>query len=253
LLILTGWGLGDLDTESHICKHIVSLANVAVIDVAYRLVPEHPYPTGILDSFAALKYIASPYGVEQFNINPTKMSIGGVSTGGNIALILAHLARDADIPLRLVAVGTPTVDNLSKYENSQGSPYKSMQEMEFAPTLNWARLKWFDDLKWSSLSKDSEVRKKQVEDVKWFADLMTAPSFKNLGKTVIYTAECDPLRDEGEAYGRKLVEAGNEVTMKRFEGVPHPFMHMDAGTFSLVSDMNRFKTVLTRLSSPSSS
>ena len=103
------------------------------------------------------------------------------------------------------------------------------------------------------MSKDSEVRKKQVEDVKWFADLMTAPSFKNLGKTVIYTAECDPLRDEGEAYGRKLVEAGNEVTMKRFEGVPHPFMHMDAGTFSLVSDMNRFKTVLTRLSSPSSS
>jgi acetyl esterase/lipase len=60
---------------------------------------------------------------------------------------------------------------------------------------------------------------------------MTAPSFKHLGKTVIYTAGCDPLKDEGEAYGRKLVEAGNEVTMKRFEGVPHPFMHMDAGTF----------------------
>lgn len=87
-----GWGLGDLNTESHICKHIVSLANVAVIDVAYRLVPENPFPTGILDSFAALQYITSPYGVEQFNINPTKMSIGGVSAGWNIALILAHLA-----------------------------------------------------------------------------------------------------------------------------------------------------------------
>jgi acetyl esterase/lipase len=68
------------------------------------------------------------------------MSIGGVSAGGNIALILAHLARNADIPLRLVVVGTPTVDDLRKYENAQGSPYKSMQEMEFAPTLNWARL-----------------------------------------------------------------------------------------------------------------
>lgn len=225
-----GWGLGDLDTESHICKHIVSLANVAVIDVAYRLVPENVFPTGILDSFAALQYIASPMGVEQFNINPTKISIGGVSAGGSIALILAHLVRDADIPLRLVVVGTPIVDDLSKYENAQQSPYKSMQEMEFAPTLNWARLKWFDVLKWSSLSKDPEAREKQMEDVRWFADLMTAPSFKNVGKTVIYTAGCDPLRDEGEAYGRKLVEAGNEVTIKRFEGVPHPFMHMDAGT-----------------------
>lgn len=67
-----------------------------------------------------------------------------------------------------------------------------------------------------------------MEDVKWFADLMTAPSFKNLGKTVIYTAGCDPLRDEGEAYGRRLMEAGIEVTMKWFEGVPHHFMHMDA-------------------------
>ena len=145
-------------------------------------------------------------------------------------MILAHLARDADIPLRLTAVGTPIVDDLSRYETAQQNPYKSMQEMEFAPTLNWARLKWFDVLKWSSLSKEPEVRKKQMEDVKWFADLMTAPNFKHLGKTVIYTAGCDPLRDEGEAYGRKLVEAGNEVTFKRFEGVPHPFMHMDAGT-----------------------
>lgn len=52
--------------------------------------------------------------------------------------------------------------------------------------------------------------------------------FQESGKALIYTAECDPLRDEGEAYGMKLVEAGNEVTMKRFEGVPHAFMHMDA-------------------------
>jgi len=212
-------------------------------------VPENPFPTGILDSFAALKYIVSPYGVEQFNINPTKISIGGVSAGGNIALVLAHLARDADIPLQLVAAGTPCVDDLSRYKTAKESPYKSMQEMEFAPTLNWAKLKWFDNLKWSSLSKEPEVIKKQMADVKWFADLMTAPTFKDLGKTVIYTAECDPLRDEGEAYGRKLIEAGNEVTMKRFEGVPHAFMHMDAGrTFSSFRVLYRkyFNSSLTR-------
>ncbi len=134
------------------------------------------------------------------------------------------------MPLRMVAAGTPCADDLSRYKTVEESPYKSIEEIEFAPTLNWAKLKWFDDLKWSSLSNESEVRKKQMADVKWFADLMTAPSFKNLGKKLIYTAECDPLRDEGEDYGRKLVEAGNEVTIKRFDGVPHAFMHMDAGT-----------------------
>ena len=121
--------------------------------------------------------------------------------------------------------------------------------MEFAPTLNWAKLQWFDDLKWSSLSKEPEARKKQIADAKWFADLMTAPSFKNLRKTLIYTAECDPLRDEGEAYGRKLIEAGNEVTMKRFEGVPHAFTHMDAGrTFSFIQILysESFESSLTR-------
>jgi acetyl esterase/lipase len=68
-----------------------------------------------------------------------------------------------------------------------------------------------------------------MRDVSWFADLMKAPNFDGLPKTVIYTAGCDPLRDEGEAYARRLVEGGCEVTVRRFLGVPHPFMHMDGG------------------------
>jgi acetyl esterase/lipase len=201
--------------------------------VNYRLVPENVFPIGILDSFAALQYIASPKGAKKFNINASRISVGGPSAGGNVALIMGHLARDANIQLKLVAAGTPTVDDLSKYTSASQSPYLSMQTMEFAPTLNWARLKWFDVLKWSSLSKDEAQRQKQMKDVSWFADLMTAPSFESLPKTVIYTAGCDPLRDEGEAYARKLVEGGCEVTVKRFEGVPHPFMHMDAGKLCL--------------------
>jgi acetyl esterase/lipase len=211
----------------------VALANVAVIDVNYRLVPENVFPTGILDSFAALQYIASPKGAKIFNIDPSRISVGGPSAGGNIALMMGHLARDANIPLKLVAAGTPTIDDLSKYTSASQSPYPSMRTMEFAPTLNWARLKWFDVLKWSSLSKDETERQKQMRNVSWFADLMTAPSFEGLPKTVIYTAGCDPLRDEGEAYARRLVEGGCEVTVKRFAGVPHPFMHMDAGKLCL--------------------
>ncbi|KAJ9636047.1 hypothetical protein H2204_005544 [Knufia peltigerae] len=221
-----GWGLGDLDTEAHICKHICHKANVAVIDVAYRLVPEHVFPTGIEDSFAALKYIFQ-HGAEKFNIKADSISLGGVSAGANIALVCAHWARDDNIPLRLIAAGTPTIDDLSAYASASDSPFKSMQENEFAPTLNWARLAWFDKLKWSSLSSDPAIERKQRERIGWVKDLLEAPNFKDLAKTVIYTAGADPLRDEGEAYAMKLVENGVEVVLKRFPGVPHPFMHMD--------------------------
>ncbi|KAG5655589.1 hypothetical protein KAF25_003926 [Fusarium avenaceum] len=222
-----GWGLGDLDTESHICKHICNLAGVAVIDVAYRLVPENAFPCGVTDSFAALKYIHEK-GAERFNIDPERISIGGVSAGGFISLALGHMARDAGIPLKLIAVGTPVIDDLSQYSSASDSPFPSMHENQHAPTLNWGRLAWFDKLKWSSLGSTSEqIAEKHQQLPDMFFNLFKANDFNNLAKTVIYTAGADPLRDEGEAYGMKLIEHGNEVTMKRFPGVPHPFMHMD--------------------------
>ncbi|KAF4964259.1 hypothetical protein FSARC_7813 [Fusarium sarcochroum] len=222
-----GWGLGDLDTESHICKHICNLAGVVVIDVAYRLVPENAFPCGVTDSFAALKYVYEK-GAESFNIDPKRISVGGVSAGGFISLALGHMARDEGIPLKLIAVGTPVIDDLRQYSSASDSPFPSMQENEHAPTLNWGRLTWFDKLKWSSLGSTSEQiaeKRQQVPDL--FFNLFKADDFTNLAKTVIYTAGADPLRDEGEAYGMKLIQHGNEVTMKRFPGVPHPFMHMD--------------------------
>ena len=225
-----GWGLGDLDTEAHICRHLCAKANVVVVDVAYRLVPEFPFPTGITDSFAALRYVHE-HGAARFNIRPDSISLGGVSAGGCIALALAHLARDhrpAPIPLRLVAVGTPVIDDLAQYASAAESPFPSMQENEFAPTLNWGRLAWFDKLKWSSLPADPAQHKAfREEKVGWFANLLKAPRFDGLARTVIYTAGADPLRDEGERYAQLLVAAGVEVTVRRFPGVPHPFMHMD--------------------------
>lgn len=222
-----GWGLGDLDTEAHICKHICNKAGVVVIDVAYRLVPENAYPCGVTDSFAALKYIHDK-GASEFNIVPERISVGGVSAGGFIGLALGHMARDAGISLRLIAVGTPVVDDLSQYNSAAHSPWPSMRENEHAPTLNWGRLSWFDKLKWSSLgATPEEVAIRRGEVPKFFGNLFEADKFTDLPKTVIYTAGADPLRDEGEAYGMKLVANGNEVKMRRYPGVPHPFMHMD--------------------------
>jgi acetyl esterase/lipase len=221
-----GWGLGDLETEAHICKHICKKANVVVVDVAYRLVPEVLYPAAITDSFAALKHVYE-HGAERFQIRPDSISVGGVSAGACISLALAHLSRDANIPLRLVAAGTPTIDDHARFASPEEAPYESLRENQFAPTLNWGRLSWFMKLKWSSLPEVAEANKAAREKIGWFANLMDAPDFKNLARTIVYTAGADPLRDEGEAYARKLAENGNDVTMRRFPGVPHPFMHMD--------------------------
>lgn len=157
------------------------------------------------------------------------ITLGGVSAGANIALICNHLARDAGIPIKGVIVGTPQIADISVIPTAADSPYASVKEFEFAPTLNWARLKWFDNIKWDSLTKDDPVKRaEQEKDVSWFKDAMTAPNCSGLADlTVIMTADCDPMRDEGEAYAKKIEAAGNKVILKRFAGVPHPFMHMD--------------------------
>jgi acetyl esterase/lipase len=203
-------------------------AGVVVVDIDYRLVPEFPFPIGVRDSEEAFKHVFS--NASKFKINRAVITFGGVSAGACIALIVNHLTRDAGIPIKGVIVGTPTVADISTCSTAADSPYPSIKEMEFAPLLNWARLKWFDTLKWDSLEKDDAAKRaEQEKDVGWFRDIMQAPNCEGLADiTVIMTAECDPLRDEGEAYGRMIEEKGNKVVVKRFMGVPHPFQHMDA-------------------------
>jgi len=167
-----------------------------------------------------------------FSIDPTNVTLGGESSGATVALILNHLFRDAGYSEKIkgVVVGTPTISDVRKYATPEQSPWPSMRESEFAPLLNWDKLKWFDTFKWMSLSSNhpSATRKEQNQDIAWFANAMNAPDFKSLAPlTWIGTAEFDPLRDEAEAYAQKAKEAGNNVITKRFLGVPHPFMHMD--------------------------
>lgn len=101
------------------------------------------------------------------------------------------------------------------------SPWPSMQESQYAPLLNWEKLKWFDTFKWMSLGSNAGVsQKEQKRDISWFADAMNAPTFEGLAPlTWVGTAEFDPLRDEAEAYAKKCEEAGNNVIVKRFSGV----------------------------------
>lgn len=200
-----------------------------VIDINYRLVPEHPFPIGIMDALSAVKFIVASTKI--FSIDASRVTLGGQSTGGTIALALNHLLRDAGMGemIKGVCVGTPSIADLKQIATAQQSPYPSMQEAEFAPLLNWPKLKWFETLKWMSLGADSTTAQKDAQkDVSWFPNLLSAPNFSGLAPlTWIATADVDPLRDEGEAYVEKLRVNSNIVVHRRFLGVPHPFMHMD--------------------------
>ena len=212
----------------HLCSHICASVPCCVIDIEYRLAPTWPFPVGILDAAAAVRFVvANPY---IFSIDPTRVTLGGQFTGGTIALILNHLLRDVGMgdQIKGVVVGTPSITDVNKIATPQQSPYPSMREFEHAPLLHWPKLKADAWLAHSYVKTPAANPKDIQKDVSWFADALSAPNFKDLAPlTWIGTAELDLLCDEGEAYAAKLKENGNNVVVKRYAGMPHGFWHMD--------------------------
>lgn len=198
-----------------------------------------------MDALSAVLHILINH--KTFSIDPTNFTLGGESSGATIALILNHILRDAGMGehLKGVVAGTPTISDVKKYATPNMSPWPSMRESTYTPLLNWEKLKWFDTFKWMSLSSNHPgvSAKEMRKDVSWFADAMDAPDFKGLaGVTWVGTAEADPLRDEAEAYAEKVRGAGNHVVLKRYKGMPHGFMRLDAvleGAREFVDDVVR--------------
>lgn len=118
-------------------------------------------------------------------------------------------------------LSVPSTSTRRGMTKPEDSPFPSMAENALAPCLNWKRVSFF-----------AAVAEKSMKEGEWDAlprfmrSPIEADSFDGICATFIATAGCDPLRDEGEAYGQKLVEAGVRVTMRRYTGVPHPWMHM---------------------------
>lgn len=131
-----------------------------MVDVEYRVVPDFPFPTYMNYLLLVLKYVYE--NSESLKIDKGSISIRGVSVGGTLAFIVSHLARDHNIPLVLRVAGIPQVVDVKGYKTAQDSPYDSVREFEFAPTLNWARIRYFDKLKWDSLPERETEKKKYI-------------------------------------------------------------------------------------------
>ncbi|KAL2173012.1 Alpha/Beta hydrolase protein [Thermothelomyces heterothallicus CBS 202.75] len=216
-----GFVVGGLESEAAHCLSMRE-AGVIVVDVDYRLCPENTWGKCFQDAWDALNWVRGSASL--LNANPASVSVGGISAGGHISIVLQHMARDAGIPLKLCMATVPPATRALSYTYYTESPFPSFHEFHRGPVLPWAQIKYYGRLCMPP-EKLPELRKLWPS---WWLEPLEAPNWRGLCDTFIRTAELDPLRDEGEAYAMKLVAGGNKVTLKRYLGCPHTFMYMDA-------------------------
>ncbi|KAL4898806.1 alpha/beta hydrolase fold-domain-containing protein [Aspergillus ambiguus] len=221
-----GWVFGDLSTDHDFCKRLVHDLDGGLVafDVDYRLAPENKFPIPVDDCWTAFNWIRSQKAAE-FHIDPNRMAVGGASAGGHLSAVVAHLCRNANIPLGLQVLAVPVCDLHSVFTpdgefDRENCPYESYREMEFTAALPAARMAYFHR---HFLGVPRPARSE--ED--WKISPILARNFQGLAPALVFTAEMDPLRDEGEAYAAKLKEAGCQVEQKRMAGAPHTFVHLD--------------------------
>ncbi|EXJ92513.1 hypothetical protein A1O3_01065 [Capronia epimyces CBS 606.96] len=217
-----GWVFGGLPTDFDFCKRIVRALDCVVFDVDYRLSPEYKYPIPVDDCVTALHWIRT-HKKDEFNLDLNRVAVGGCSAGGHLSAVVAHICRDAGIPLALQILSVPVTDlHVFSREGSirPDQPYPSYKDLADTQPLPLERMEYFHKAFLGS------PRPEHLEN-DWKVSPILAPNFTGLAPALVLTAEMDVLRDEGEAYGAKMKEAGCEVDLIRFKGAPHTFMQLD--------------------------
>ncbi|WP_416467354.1 alpha/beta hydrolase [Pseudomonas sp. LFS044] len=201
-----GWVLGDLPTHQRLIRDLVVGSGAVAVYVDYTPSPEAHYPTAINQAYAATRWVAE-HGKE-IGVDGKRLAVAGNSVGGNMAAVVALKAKQAGTPkLRFQLLLWPVTD--ASFETGS---YKQFAEGHFLTT---GMMKWF----WDNYTLDNKARE-QI-----YASPLRASSeqLKGLPPALVQTAEFDVLRDEGEAYARKLDAAGVAVTSVRYNGMIHDY------------------------------
>lgn len=201
-----GWVLGDFPTHKRMVRELVVQSGMASVFVEYSRTPEARFPVAIDEIFAATKWVAE-HG-DEINVNGKNMAIVGNSVGGNMSTVTAIRAKEQNGPkIKLQILMWPIVDS-----NFETESYKMFGEQRFLTT---SVMKWMYDM---------YIPNPQDRNVIYASPLQSSiKQLSGLPPALIQVAENDILRDEGEAYGRKLDEAGVPVTTVRYDGVIHDF------------------------------
>lgn len=206
-----GWVVGNIDSYSGVCLNMARQTGHIVISVDYRLAPEHRYPAAVDDCYAVTREIFQ--NADLFHVEKEDITLIGDSAGGNLAAVVSLMARDRGefLPAKQILI-YPATSN----DHSETSKFSSVQENGTDYLLTSKRICEYMDL-YKSCAEDlnSPYLAPLISD-----DLTRQP------KTLIITAQFDPLRDEGEAYGRKLHAFGNEVSVYRMKDALHGFIRL---------------------------
>lgn len=201
----SGFVLCSLDTHDGMCRNLCAGSGYVVVSVDYRLAPEAKYPAGLDDCLAATRWAAAH--AAALGTIPGFVVIGGDSAGGNMAAATALRCRDEGGPtLAGQLLIYPVVDHYSVQ-------YPSYTENAEGYGLSRQGMQWFWDHYLASAAQADEP----------LASPMRAPDLTGLPPALVLTAEYDPLRDEGEAYGARLAAAGVTCRTVRLDGVNHGF------------------------------
>ncbi len=203
-----GFVFGNLDTHDAVCRALAKQSGAVVIAVDYRLSPEHKFPAAVDDSYAATVWVAA--NAERLGIDARRIAVGGDSAGGNLATVVAMRCRDAGGPALAAQVLIYPVTDSSSLETG------SHREFGEGYFLTGAAMEWFTG---HYLASADQKRHPEVSP-------LLAPNLSGLPPALVITAEFDPLRDEGEAYAKRLQQAGVPVTISRYPGMIHGFVSM---------------------------
>lgn len=203
-----GWVLGSLDTHDPICRALCAGAECVVVSVDYRLAPEHRFPAALEDALAATRWVAAS--AAEIGGDPARIAVAGDSAGGNLSTVTALRIRDEGGPalrgqlLIYPVVGYHTPPTPSYVENAEG--YGMTRDAMI----------WFWD---QYLADESQAAHPHAAP-------LFAPDLSGLPPALVITAEYDVLRDEGELYVERLLEAGVPARLSRYDGVHHRFAEL---------------------------
>ena len=204
-----GWVVGDLESADASARNLCVGGNCVVVSVDYRLAPETKFPGPAEDCWAATTWAVK--NAASINGDASRLAVGGDSAGGNLAAAISLMAADRgglEIALQLLVypVTDADFDTVSYGENGDGY------------SLTKATMQWYWDHYLSSSEDASNP----------YAAPLRAKSLAGQPPALVITAEYDPLRDEGEAYAKRLREAGVAATATRYDGMIHGFFNMGA-------------------------
>ena len=221
-----GWVLGDFPTHERLVRDLVVGSGAAAVFVNYTPSPEAHYPVAINQAYAATQWVAE-HGKE-IHVDGKRLAVAGNSVGGNMAAVVALMAKDKGTPaIKFQVLLWPVTD-----ANFETGSYNQFAEGHF---LSKNMMKWF----WDNYTTDANQR----NEIYASPLRATTAQLKGLPPALVQTAGADVLRDEGEAYARKLDEAGVPVTSVRYNGMIH-----DYGLLNVVSQVPAVRSAMLQAS-----